>query len=427
MRIVIQGATAMLPEGARVCDVLVENGRIAAIGESAAEGGADRIVDARGDILCPGFINAHCHLPMTLFRGVADDLNLQDWLYNEIFPREDRLTGELAAIGTRAALAECLASGITSVSDMYFFSDHIAQEVAQCGIKANIARCLTGYAEGSCKQDLPAWEQMERLISDWHGYDGGRILVDVAVHAEYTTTPALWRDAAEFSACGGHILQVHLSETRSEHEAAVARYGKTPTELFAEAGFFQSRVNAAHCVWLTQSDMDVLAAHGACAIHNPCSNAKLASGIAPVDEMLSRGVHVALGTDGASSNNALSFFSEMKTACLVAKLRGLDPLSLSARRVLGLATEQGAYAQGREATCGAIRVGMDADLVLVSGRSPALMPHGDPASALVYSADTSAVRMTMVRGRVLYENGEHTTIDTERLRAELCRACRELA
>lgn len=428
MNILIRDARVILPDAVVRTSVGVSDGKIAFVGtELPLDFKYDRVIDARGDILSPGFVNAHCHLPMTLLRGVADDLNLQKWLFDEIFPREDRLDGGMAAIGTRASIAECLAGGITSVSDMYFFCDDIAREVLNSGIKTNIARGLSGYFDGASRGTHKGFCEQEQLLRDWHMADDGRIRADISIHAEYTTTPELWRDVADFAREHRLILQTHISETEHEHAECIAKYGKTPTEAFLDAGVFDSRVCAAHCVHVTDADAAILSAHGAAAVHCPCSNAKLASGIARVDELRKMGIHMALGTDGASSNNALSAFSEMKTACLIAKLRDGDPTALPAAECFRMATSGGAYAQGREAECGEIRPGMDADLVLISTDRPNMMPLHNELSALVYSADNTCVRMTMVRGKILFENGEHTTIDCEKLRFETERIRAHLA
>ncbi len=428
MNILIQDARVITPEGTVRTSVGISDGKIAFVGDNIPQDFShDRLIDARGDILSPGFVNAHCHLPMTLLRGIADDLNLQKWLFDEIFPREDRLDGTMAAAGTRAAIAECLAGGITSVSDMYFFCDDIAREVLDSGIKANIARGLTGYFDGSTRTTHKAFREQEQLLRDWHMEDHGRIRADIAIHAEYTSVPALWRDAADFAREHGIVLQTHISETEHEHAECIAKYGKTPTEVLFDEGVFDSRVCAAHCVHVTDADAAILASNGAAAVHCPCSNAKLASGIARVDMLRKLGVHMALGTDGASSNNALSAFSEMKTACLIAKLREGDPTALPALECFRMATAGGAYAQGREAECGEIRPGMDADLVLISADRPNMMPLHSEISAMVYAADNTCVRMTMVRGKILYENGEHLTIDCEKLRYEMERIRAHLA
>lgn len=419
MNILIRDARVITAEGVVRASVGVSGGKISFIStEIPQDFRSDRIIDARGDILSPGFVNAHCHLPMTLLRGVADDLNLQKWLFDEIFPREDRLDGYMAAVGTRASVAECLAGGITSVSDMYFFCDDIAREVLDSGIKANIARGLSGYFDGATRDTHKGFCEQQQLFRDWHMADDGRIRVDISIHAEYTTTPELWRDAADFAREHGIILQTHISETEHEHAECVAKYGKTPTAAMYDSGVFDSRVCAAHCVHVTDADAAILASSGAAVVHCPCSNAKLASGIARVDELRNKGIRMALGTDGASSNNALSAFSEMKTACLIAKLRDSDPTALPAAECYRMATSGGAYAQGREGECGEIRTGMDADLVLISVDRPSMMPLHNEISSLVYSADNTCVRMTMVRGRILYENGEHLTIDCEKLRYE---------
>ncbi len=427
MKTLISGALCVLPEGTGIRDVGVEEGKIAFVSAHApADFRPDRRIDGRDRLLCPGFVNAHGHLPMTLFRGAADDCDLQHWLFDEIFPREDRLTEERVAVGTRLAIAESLAGGATSLSDMYFFSDAIAREAFDAGIKLNITRSLAGYQDGQDRRTLPSFREEEELLRNWHMADGGRIRVDAAPHAEYTTTPELWRDVADFAVEHGLIVQTHISETAREHEECVAKYGKTPTELFFEAGLMRTRLCAAHCVKITDEDIAILQGAGAAVAHCPCSNAKLASGIAPVRRMLDAGLCVALGTDGAASNNALSMLGEMKTAAILGKLADGRADALPAETCLRMATEGGAYAQGREAECGRIAPGMDADLVLIDLTNPAMLPRQNAISSLVYAADNTCVEMTMVRGRILFENGRFPTIDVEKLRYEATRAAKEL-
>lgn len=423
MKILFRDLMTLLPEGARRTCVGVEGRRIVFVGDRVPDDfRPDRTVTGENYVLSPGFINAHTHLPMTLLRGVADDRPLQEWLFREIFPREDRLNDEVVTVGTEIALAESLASGVTSVSDMYFFSNAIVAAVDRCGIKANIARSLTSYEEGKDRNTDRRMLEQAALYRDWNGADDGRILVDESVHALYVSDPTVWRDAADIAREQGMIFHVHVSETRNENEECLQKYGKTPTAALAECGVFDSRVLAAHGVWLTDEDVEIYRSHGAVIAHCPVSNAKLASGIAPVCKYRDAGLRMALGTDGASSNNSLSMLGEMKQACLMAKILTEDARALTAGECFRMATAGGAYAQGREHECGEIREGMDADLVLLDFSRPNLQPLRDPVSSLVYAADPSNVAMTMVRGRVLYEHGEFTTIDMERLRREAVRA-----
>lgn len=383
----------------------------------------NRFFKGKDKVLLPGLINAHAHLPMSLFRGFADDMKLQEWLFDHILPAEDRLNGYMAGCGALLSIAEGIAAGVTSVSDMYFFSEDVAKAAYESGVKANISRCLTGYKEGEDKESSVQWAQQEALYRDWHGADSGRIKVDTALHAEYTTNERLWHDVAQYAREKKSIIHLHLSETAYEHEQCITKYKMTPAEVFYKAGIFESRVLAAHCVHITENDMDIMAEAGAVAAHNPQSNLKLSSGVAPVARMLEKGVVVALGTDGAASNNSQSVLAEMKAAALLAKGVSGEPTLLPAETVLKMAVQGGAYAQKREKECGTIAPGMDADLVMLDFTKPGLFPCHNALSSTVYSACGSDVELTMVRGRILYEKGEFTTIDMEKLRYEIEEKC----
>ena len=398
----------------------VRGEKIACVSETEPDGfDRARRIDGSGKVLMPGFVNTHSHIPMTLMRGYADDYNLQDWLNNHIFPAEAKLDPRAVKAATYLGIAEMLASGTTSFSDSYFFSDAIADAVAEAGIKANIARSVTSFGETVEFDRFPGTREEQELKNKWHGYDNGRIKVDAAIHAEYTSSPSLWQALADFAGREGLIMQVHLSETRKEHEECVAKYGKTPAQLFYEYRVFDVPTVAAHCVWVTDEDMGILADKGVTVAHNPVSNLKLASGVARIPEMLRRGVNVALGTDGVASNNNFDMFEEMKLAAVLHKGTCFDPTVVPAAQALVLATANGAKAQGRAEECGCIREGMDADLVLVDFAKPHLAPCHSVVSNLVYAARGADVAMTLVRGKVLYENGNFPTIDMEKVKAEL--------
>ena len=418
MDILFRGVTAVTldPSGSVLPDVHVgvEAGKIAYVSQTPPKDHIERVVDGRGRVLTPGLINAHCHLPMTLFRGLADDVALSHWLTDHIWPAEARLDSRAARAGTMLALAELLASGTTSVSDMYDHCDDIAACAAESGLKANLSRgmlCPDGRFDAASHQ---GYRDTLELISAWHGYDDNRILVDVSIHAEYTSPPALWDKAATLAHDRGLGMHVHVSETRDEHEACVKRYHLTPTAVLDRHGVFGTRATVAHGVWLTDEDMGILARKNATVTHCPISNLKLASGVARVSALLNRGVNVALGTDGAASNNTLDLWEEIKTAALLAKNLGGAPDRFTAPQALQLAVTGGARAQGRETETGQITVGFDADLILIDFDKPHLIPCRDPLSHLAYAVRGSDVVMTLVRGRVLYENGEFLTIDIEK-------------
>ncbi len=400
------------------------DGKIEYVGPEQPGGRFDRVIEAKGKILMPGLVNAHTHVAMTGLRGYADDLALQDWLTNYIFPVEDRMDADCVRISAQLGMAEMIASGTTSFSDMYSFCDGIAQAAADCGLKANLSRGVV------CFDDLPfdtghnpRWAEAVELYERWHGYDGGRIRIDMSVHAEYTTTRLCRETVAAFAADKQALVHFHLSETKKEHEECVARHGMTPARLFYEEGLLNRRALAAHCVWLTGDDIALFAETGASVAHCPVSNLKLASGIAPVARLAEAGVNVALGTDGVASNNNHDLFEEIKLSSLLQKGVTLRPELFPAGEALAMATTHGAAAQGR-ADCGALRPGLDADFILLNAAAPVMTPYHSAASAAAYSARGAEVCMTAVRGRVLYENGEFLTLDREKIDAEFERRVR---
>ena len=398
----------------------VTDGKISYIGKKAPEEKPQTIIDGTGMVLMPGLINCHAHLAMNVLRGCADDLRLQDWLTNYIFPREDHLDDRVVRAATTLAVAECLRFGTTSVSDMYFFSEAVCQAIADTGIKANVARSIsTDLVEDFDFETYHSCRESVQLVNKWNGYDNGRIRVDVSLHAEYTTTYPLWDALSEYAINEGLRMQLHLSETKHEHEACIEKYGLTPAQLLDCHHVFDVPATAAHCVWVSEEDMRLLAKRGVSAVHCPVSNMKLASGAADVMGMVKAGMNVCLGTDSAASNNNLDLFEEIKCAALMAKCKTLDPTAVPAEAALMMATVCGARAQGREKECGMIKEGMDADLILLDFNQPHLIPCHNVLSHLVYAASGHDVAMTMVRGKILYMDGKFPTIDLPALVKEL--------
>lgn len=389
----------------------VTGGKISYLSRKAPEEKPKTIINGEGMVLMPGLINCHSHLAMSPMRGFADDVSLHTWLNDHIFPTEDRLDGRCVRAATLLSLAECLRFGITSVSDMYFFCDDVAQAVAQAGIKANISRAVTLFSDDFDFEKDVRCQEMVALKEKWSGYDDGRILVDAAIHAEYTSNYHLWDALSEYAINEGIGMHVHLSETKSEHEACKERYGLTPAQLLDCHHVFDAPAIAAHCVWLEDEDMQLLAKRKVSAVHNPCSNLKLASGCARVTDMIKAGMNVCLGTDSNASNNKLDLLEEVRAATYMAKGRSLDPTELPAQAALMMATVCGAKAQRRQTQCGMVKVGMDADLILLDFTQPHLMPCHNVMSHLAYAAGGHDVVMTMVRGKILYAAGEYKTID----------------
>ena len=399
--------------------VAVEGTKIASVGTEPPEGTFDRVVDGAGKVLLPGFVNAHTHLPMTLMRGYGGGCDLHTWLNQYIFPAEARLDSRAVAAGAGLGLAEMIASGVTCVADMYMHTGTIAEQILEAGISANLS-CGGVYfgapedfspdACGDCRNQIA-------LTEEWNGVGDGQIKVDASIHAEYTSNPSLWQWMAGYAAEHGLGMHVHVSETRSEHESCLQKYGKTPVAMLDQYGVWVNGGTAAHCVWVSDADMELMVQRNITAVHNPVSNLKLASGAARVPRLLERGVNVALGTDGVASNNSHDLFEEIKLAALLHKGIGLDPAAVTARQALEMATINGARALRRNT--GVIAPGKTADLILVDLAAPNLFPCHDVEEDLVYSARGSNVVMNMARGRVIYEKGEFFTLDLEKIRAEV--------
>ena len=413
--VLMDGADTVLP-GAYVA---VEGGRISSVGAVRPQGPFDREIDGAGCVLMPGLVNAHTHVPMTAMRGYGDGNNLQDWLHNYIFPVEakwdDRAIRSCAALG----LAEMIAAGTTCIADMYMHTGAIAQEVAAAGISANLSvgGVYFGAPEDFSPDACGDCANQRRLTEEWHGYNNGQILVDASIHGEYTSSAPLWQWMADYAHEKGLGLHIHVSETQAEHAECIARHGKTPVQILDEYGVWDGRAIAAHCVYTTPEDWAIMAAKGVSAIHNPVSNLKLGSGVAPVPAMLRAGVNVALGTDGVSSNNNHDLFEELKFATVLHNGVARDPLALLPADALRLATVNGGRALGRRT--GRIEAGYDADLILVDFSHLNLTPCHSVISNLAYAAHGGDVVMNMARGQVIYQDGEFFTIDIERVKREV--------
>lgn len=398
------------------CFVRIKGETIASITmtEPVLEEG-ERIKDAQGHIMLPGFANTHSHIPMTLMRGYGEGLPLQRWLFEKMFPFEDRLTRADCYWGTSLGLLEMISSGTVSYSDMYYNVDEITQATVDAGLKANIGRGVTSNGSGSFAEHIARadMEALDRKVRE-NGWQQ-LIKVDSTIHGEYTSDEKLVREVADYTKATGRILQVHVSETRSEHEACIEKYGMTPTEYFSRCGLFDGSVIAAHCVHVSDRDIDILKEHDVTVAHCISSNMKLGSGIAPLKKLMDRGVRVTLGTDGAASNNNLNFLEEMHLVAMVHKAFEQDSLFLNPNEILNMATRNGFLAQGRPES-GQLKEGSAADLILISTETPHMTPSFDILANVIYSAQSSDVRLTMVNGKILYENGEYKTLDEEKIK-----------
>ena len=397
--------------------VAVEGPSITYVGLERPQGNFQEEIDCNGNYLMPGLVNAHTHLPMTLLRGYGGGCDLQTWLNQYIFPAEAKLDARAIRAGAGLALAELIAGGTTCVADMYYFCQEITEEVAAAGISANIARGVTVFDPDFNFQSNAPCRELRDLADAWHGYGEGQILVDACLHGEYTSHPAVWQAVAAYAKERGLGMHVHLSETRTEHEECIQRHGKTPAQAFLEAGVWDVRAIAAHCVWTTPEDWAILAEHGVTAVHNPASNLKLGSGIANIPAMRQAGVPIALGTDGVSSNNSHDMFEEIKLAAILHNGAGCDPLAILPLDALAMATREGGAALGRKT--GVIAPGYAADLIVLDANHPNLVPCHSLPDNLAYSAHGSDVVMNMARGKVIYKEGEYLTLDRERILFEV--------
>lgn len=379
----------------------------------------DETFDGRGKLLIPGLYNAHSHVPMTLLRGMGENMPLDRWLNDAIFPFEALMTDEDAYFATLAGIAEMLRFGVVSCTDMYYHSEARARAVIESGAKCNLGHSVLDFDPDISYDQIPESAKNKELVAEFHGAANGRLLVDYNLHAEYTSTEKVARGLAQAAKEQGVRMQVHVCETASEVQGCKERHnGMTPVEYLAECGIFDVPTTAAHCVWLTEHDRSILAEKGVFVATCPASNAKLGSGIASVVAMREAGIMVALGTDGVASNNNHNMFKDIYLLALMERAQKANPLGLSSSDLIQIATRNGALSQGRT-DCGNIAVGNKADLIVLDIDTPWMKPVDDLVGALIYSAQGSDVVLTMVDGEVLYKNGEYLTIDVERALSEV--------
>lgn len=386
-------------------DLRVEEGRVAAVGGDLGLD-ADVVVEAEGDLLLPGLVNLHTHSPMTLLRGLGDDLPLEEWLRTRIWPAEARLTRADVEAGTGLALLEMTRSGTTTFNDMYFFADATAEACARAGVRAAVGVPLIDFDTPEVPQS--GQEALARgFLARWKGHP--LVTPTLAPHATYTCGPETLERVRALRDATGAQVHTHCSETRFEVQDVQEKRGARPVDVLRRHGLLEGAV-LAHCGWVTKEEVREMARAGAHAAHCPVSNLKLATGgVMPLEEMLEAGVNVGLGTDGAASNNGLDLFDTAKFAALVQKQHRWDPRSAPAQTILDLATLGGARALGLPAA--GLVPGAPADFVLVSTEAPHMRPLHDPVSSLVYCARGSDVRMTVVGGRIVYLDGEWPTLD----------------
>lgn len=394
----------------------IKDDKIAYIGTEKPQEDFGEVYNGKHGLMMSGFVNAHSHAPMTLLRGYGENLPLDRWLNEKIFPFEDKLTDNAIAASTTLACAEMIRFGTVSFSDMYFFSQTMAKSILDSGIKCNLSRGLTVFSDQDYEQ-LEAYKDNVDLLKNYQNAGNGRLKIDLCIHGEYTTTPKVVETVAKHAKSENVNVHIHLSETKKEHEECKQRHGKTPTKYFADLGLFDQPTTAAHCVWVEDEDIEILKKYGVTVACNPVSNMKLASGFAPIPKMLEKGINIALGTDGCASNNNLNIMQDLYLFALLYKGVTGDPTVVTPKQALMTATLNGFKAQGR-VDSGKIAVGQKADIIVLNTDVPYMYPTTDIACNLVYAAQGSDVKFTMVDGKVLYKDGEYLTIDIEKAKAQ---------
>jgi 5-methylthioadenosine/S-adenosylhomocysteine deaminase len=383
---------------------------------------APSVIDAGGDLVIPGLIDGHTHVAMTLFRGLADDLPLHTWLERHVWPAERRfIHPDTVAWGSRLGIAELLRAGVTTLCDMYFYEDDVAAIADELGVRGVLGQAFFDFTSPQGLDLAQNLAYAEEFVARWRGH--ARIVPALAPHAPYTVSPDLYRRLHALAERLDPPLLTHLAETQDEDREVRTRHGRSPVRHLANLGLLDARLVAAHCVWVDAEEIDLLAAGHTGVVHNPRSNLKLASGIAPVPDMLRAGVVVGLGTDGAASNNELDLLAEIQLAALLHKGVRLDPLAVPAIAALEMATIGGARALGLDHLIGSLEPGKRADVVIVELDEDNLVPLYDPVSHLAYAVEAADVRTVLVEGRVVVRDRALVTADD----AEIRRRVRELA
>ena len=393
-------------------DVLIKDDLISEISDEINDDSVNKIIDATDKILLPGLVNTHTHLSMTLFRGLADDLALDEWLNDNIWPVEANLNGYYCYVGALLGAIELIKSGTTTFSDMYFYMEDVAKAVEESGIRAVLSYGMIDFGdEEKRKAEI---EENLQLYKNCHDTADGRIKVFFGPHSPYTASEELLREVRKLADENNIGIHIHVSETQKEIDDVSAEKGLRPFEYLESIGFLGPDVVCAHSVWLSDKEIEIIKQNDVKISHNPCSNMKLASGIAPVSKLLENDICVAIGTDGASSNNNLDLIEELKTASLLQKVATLDPKVLTSDESLAMGTINGARALGLEDEIGTVEVGKKADLILIDTNNANMVPDSSNLSSnIIYSANGSNVDTTICNGQILMENRKLTTLDEQ--------------
>ena len=404
--LIVGGTVVTMDKDRRLIEdgaVAIKDGRIAMVGQRGAVTyhlTAKKTINAAGKVIIPGLINTHTHAAMTLFRGISDDLDLQDWLTKYIFPAEAKnVTEPFVRAGTRLGLAEMIRGGTTTFCDMYYFEDGVADETKKAGVRGVLGETIIDFPVADNKTNAEMMAYSEKFIKKWTG--DPLIVPAMAPHAPYTVSTEHLNAIKALSDKLNAAVVIHVAETKKERDDIFKQYGATPMDYLAKIGFLTNRVIAAHTVWITDEEIDVMKKYGVGSAHNPQSNMKLASGVAPVPAMLAKDVAVGLGTDGAASNNDLDMWEEMDTAAKLHKLISGDPKTLPAEQAFEMATIRGARALHLDGITGSIETGKRADIVIVDFDSLNQTPYYNVYSHLVYATKAADVRTVIINGRTV--------------------------
>ncbi|MFH1821002.1 MAG: amidohydrolase family protein [Methanobacteriota archaeon] len=392
--------------------VAVEGDKIVAVGAEFKDK-ADRVIDARGKVVLPGLVNGHTHLPMVLLRGLADDMPLMEWLTTKVWPIEQNMKDKDCQVGAQLGCLEMIKSGTTCFADQYFKMEQVARGVDEAGIRGVLSYGMIDMWDPKKRESEVRIAQ--DFVKNFQGKANGRILTMFGPHAPYTCSRECLLEAKELAKKFGVGIHIHLAESRDELKQVAEKYGKRPVEYLDSIGFLGPEVLAAHCVWVNENEVSILRDRGVKPVHNPVSNMKTGCGVAPIPEMLAVGIPVALGTDGAASNNSLDMFKEMKAAALLNKVHKMNPVVVPAASALEMATINGAVALGLQNKIGSIEVGKKADLIIVDLKKPHLTPIHSIISHLVYSATGGDVDTMVVDGKVLMEDRKVLSLDEKKV------------
>jgi 5-methylthioadenosine/S-adenosylhomocysteine deaminase len=427
--LIILGGKVLLIDAKNTCldnaAIAINEGNIIAIDQPekiTRQYSAKKTITAKDSLIMPGFVNCHTHAAMTCFRGIADDLELMDWLNNYIFPAEAKnVNKDLAYWGSLLACAEMIKSGTTTFCDMYIFEDETARAAKGAGMRCLIGEVLFDFPSPNSKTPQEGLDYTRMLIEKWQ--NDPLISIIVEPHALYTCSPDLLAKAKKLADDYSVPLGIHLLENKSEKEQLQKKFGKDAVIFLKDIGYLNERFLALHCVCLTAEDIRLFADYGVKVSHNPASNMKLASGVAPVPDMLKAGITVGLGTDGCASNNTLDMIKEMSTAAKLHKVARLDPTVMNAQTVVRMATIEGAGALGMDKITGSLEVGKKADIIIIGLNKPHLTPLYNEYSHLVYAASGADIDTVLINGKVVMENRSLLTIDE----TEVMQKVREIA